>query len=282
MTETMTNVNDRCRYDREKGAYLLGDQPCKVDGYGDPTVHCTATRSCSNHVGRGELTCPRCLGRARTNLRQIVTLVAMMLPEAIELGSVDSEAASLAGPAADPAVLSWRRINAARIAPTWAHIGDGSDEDDPTGLLGAWQAALSEDYGHDLPDRITLGTASAYLERNLQLIAQDPEQDFPLLSRELRACRNRLEGVLRDSRKAERGAPCPECTNDRSGVGPRLQREYGHWCEDEDCTKLHYADDSADRWVCPRNRDHAWDVESYSRWIEERHAYTRLARAAGE
>ena len=47
----------RCRWDREVGAYLTPDgDPCKRDDYGDLTYHCTARRTCANHVGKGELT----------------------------------------------------------------------------------------------------------------------------------------------------------------------------------------------------------------------------------
>lgn len=260
-----------CRYDRETDEYLLPDgSACCTDDYGDPTKHCTAKRSCSQHIGRDELTCARCIGRTRTDLRQIVTLAALMLPEAVARGSVNTEVANLAGPSADPLVESWRRINHARA--TGSTIGDGTEETDPTAVLGIWQAMLSEDYGHDLPDRITLGTASAYLERNLHVIAQDPEQDFRLLARELRSCRSHLEAALRNDHARERGAPCPDCTSPTTGVGPRLVRVYAHWCEDEDCERMHYVDDSADQWVCPRDREHHWDHEDYVRWVETRRA----------
>lgn len=283
-----------CRYDKTTADYLTPDgEPCRTDEYGDPTRHCTARRTCSMHVGHGELTCARCVGRTRTDLRQIVNLHAMMLPEAIQRGSVECEAASLAGPAADPVVTSWRRIDRART--TGGTIGDGTDEADPTDLLGTWQLMLSEDYGHDLPDRITLATAAAYLERNLHHVAQDERQDFGLLRDELRRCRSHLEAVLRNSRTPERGAPCPECTDEETGVGPRLVREYGHWCDDPECTRqFHHAlipdpetgemvpDTTGDHWVCPRDRDHSWPHEDYTRWIEERQAYVRRTRGTGE
>ena len=68
-------------------------------------------------------------------------------------------------------------------------------------------------------------------------------------------------------------APCPMCAT----PAPRLNREYGHWCEDEDCQKLHYADDSGDRWVCPRNRDHWWSEEDYRRWVADVYEANRSA-----
>lgn len=269
-----------CKWDSEAGDYLVNGKPCRRDDYGDPTRHCTARRTCSVHIGRDELTCPRCIGRTRADIRWIENLAALMPIEALVQG-VNSEAANIAGPAGDPLVLSWRRINHAQASGTL--IGDGIEETAPTEVLGIWQAMLSEDYGHPLPDRITLITAAAYLDRNLTKVANDPEQDFPLLAREIRKSRTHLESVLHNSGRPERGAPCPECTSETSGLGPRLVRKYPHWCDDEDCTQqFHYStvldgltgearpDTSGDWWVCPRNRDHAWSHEDYARWIEDR------------
>lgn len=260
----------RCRYDRDRGDYLVDGDPCRVDEYGDPTHHCTATRTCANHVGEGELTCARCIGRARANLRRIPVVSRLMMLVALEDG-VDSEAANLAGPAADPEAWSWRKI-AARQGRAW-HLSlvEDDDEEHPYLVLGRWDLMLREDYGHPSDDPLTIPSAAAYIERQLGRVAQDDGQDFPLLAREIRKCRNHLERVLRTAMMKQRGAPCPDCTTEETGVGPRLVREYGHWCEDPDCEKLHYTDDSADRWVCPRNRDHWWMHEDYDRWIEERH-----------
>lgn len=261
-----------CRYDKAAEDYLTPDgEPCRNDEYGDPTRHCTARRTCSVHIGRDELTCPRCIGRTRADIAWVVNLVALMPVEALSRG-VDSEPTNLAGPAADPVVTSWRRINAANA--TGGLIGDGIEELAPTEVLGAWQRMVSEDYGHDLPDRVTLATAAGYLDRNLARIANDPGQDWPLMVRDIRKCRSHLEAVLRNGRGVERGAPCPDCTSGETGVGARLVRQYGHWCDDPACTKFNYEDDREDRWVCPRNREHQWTHEDYSRWIETRKAKT--------
>jgi hypothetical protein len=116
-----------------------------------------------------------------------------------------------------------------------------------------------------------------YLDRNLHRVANDDEQDFPLLARELKKCRQHLESVLHNDQRPDRGAPCPECTSPDGGVGPRLKREFAHWCEDEDCERMHYDDDGADLWRCPRNRDHVWTNDAYMRWIDERRAARRGA-----
>lgn len=261
-----------CRWDRDAEDYLAEDgQPCRTDEYGDPTRHCTAKRRCAHHVGPHELTCAGCIGAARSDLRSITAMSALLMTAAINDG-VDSESANLAGPAADPEAWTWRKI-AARQGKAW-HVSliEDDDERHPYTVLTRWQMMLAEDWGHDLPERLTITGAAAYLERQLPRLAQDPEQDFALFAREIRKVRSHLESVLHNDRRPDRGVPCPECTSPETGVGPRLVREYGHWCLDAECCRIHAADDSLDRWVCPRNRAHAWDIEAYERWIAERRA----------
>ena len=271
----------KCKWDREAEAYLADGEPCKRDEYGDPTKHCTARRSCSNHVGADEQTCPRCIARVRSNLRRIPALSALMLPVAITAG-VNSEAANLAGPATSPVGWRERRVAQRWHLDAWEELGriterqhlhaletmEDDDSQHPYNVLTRWQMMIAEDYGHDLPERLTIVGAADYLDRQLARIAQDPEQDFPLLGSDLRRCRQHLETAVSLRAHKERGEPCPECRNE--GQVNRLVREYGHWCEDEGCERIHYDDDSADVWVCPRNRDHEWSHEDYSRWVEER------------
>lgn len=270
-----------CKYDRDAGEYLRDGEPCKRDEYGDPTRHCTMTRSCSNHVGPGELTCARCLGRVRAYLKRIPTTSRLMMLIALEDG-VNSEAANLAGPAADPEAWSWRKV-AARQGKAW-HLSliEEDDEEHPYTVLGRWDMMIRQDYDHPSDERVTIANAAAYLERQLGRIAQDEGQDFPLMAREIRKCHQHLERVLQTAQMKQRGAPCPDCTTEESGVGPRLVREYGHWCEEANCERLHFLDDTADQWVCPRNREHAWGHEAYTNWIEERRAEAALPKASCE
>jgi hypothetical protein len=256
-----------CRYDRDADDYLTPDgHPCRTDDYGDPTRHCTARRTCANHIGADELTCARCVGRTRADIRQVRDIAALMLPVALGVG-VDSQAANLAGPAADVEAWTWRKV-AARQGRAW-HLSLVEDDDDrhPYSVLTRWHMMIAEDYRHQLPT-MSVTVSAEYLERQLHRIAQDDGQDFPLLAREIRRCRSHLESVLHDSRRKERGAPCPECLAEEKVI--RLEREYGHWCDDPECERLNYDTDEADRWVCPRNRDHQWIHEDYTRWIEER------------
>lgn len=271
-----------CRWNQDAGDYLTDDgKSCKRDDYGDPTRHCTAKRRCSHHVGWNELSCGRCIADVRNDIRAIRDLSAL-LPVAAMSDGVNSEAANLSGPAADYRVFSARRA----LDRAWlmAHIPDQNleramaallpddDEWHPYGVLTRWQMMLSQDYGHDVPEKLTISDAAAYLDRHLHKVAQDDEQDFPLLRREVRTCRQHLETVLHNSSRKERGAPCPLCSTGEPKVFVRLQLEHGHWCIDPDCERIHYADSSGDRWVCPKNREHAWTEAAYRAYVEERSA----------
>lgn len=295
----------KCRWDGDAGDYLRpGGDPCKRDDYGDPTHHCQSRRTCSQHVGKDELTCARCLGRTRTDILQIVERSALMLEEAMESGGVNSEAANLAGPGGDYEVFSRRR----RIAKAWidarihqsargwcddedcrerhfktaagdrwhkrgiesayADLIDDDDEQHPYSVLTRWEFMLREDYGQPRSTPTSIAAAADYLLGKLNKIAQDPEQDWALFAREIRKCRAHMESALHDSQAAERGAPCPTCAEAKRFI--RLQREYAHWCEADDCERIHFDTAEGDRWTCPRDREHWWSEAAYRNYVEER------------
>jgi hypothetical protein len=271
-----------CRWDRDAEEYLNDGEPCRTDDYGDPTRHCTARRSCAQHVGEGEITCARCVGRTRVNIRRIVELAPLMHFQALDSGT-NSDAAYLAGPAADVREWSARRIAMRGHLDVWFHLGrfsekqllharakmEDDDERHPYTVLTRWQMMISEDYGHPMPDHLTTIGAGDYLERNLPRIAQDPEQDFALLAREARDCREHLEAVVHNSANPTRGAPCPECKAEGKVI--RLHQEFGHWCERPECTQqFHFIDDAGDRWVCPRKKEHWMTGEGYAEMIKTR------------
>jgi hypothetical protein len=257
----------RCRWDHAQGVYLHDGEPCRTDEYGDPTVHCTARRSCANHVGRGELTCARCIARTRADLGRIVALEPLLTTAALAAG-VNSEAANLAGPATDAEAWSWHKVSAKQGRYWHASLIEDDDEHHPYAVLTRWEFMLREDYEQPRSDETSTCRARAYLDLVLHRLAQDHAQDWTLFAREIRACREHLEAVLGNSLKPETGAPCPDCK--AAGHVVPMRREYPHWCEADDCERFHYADESYDRWVCPRDRDHWRTHEDYSRWVEER------------
>lgn len=225
-------------------------------------VHCTARARCIAHIGPTELTCPGCIAKTRNDLTMIETLAALMLPEAIQRG-VNSEAAVLAGPAADPEAWSWRKV-AARQGAAW-HVSllEDDDEQHPLTVTGVWEMMIRADYGPDTDTRLTVSSAVAYLDRMLHRIANDPQQDFPQMARELRKCRTHLEAVLHDSHAPETGAPCPACN-----TGQPLMKRY----EDDDPTG------ASDRWTC-RDCGSWWSEADYrlrvaARYLEHATALT--------
>lgn len=279
MTET---ANAPCYREATNGVYFTrgahrldcGDPDCRGCRPCTEARHCTAAKNCTWHIAEGQLTCGRCLSKARMDLRWIGALASLLMPAAVADG-LGSEAANLAGPSANYEAWSWRKVAANKAGMPWDLIED-DDEHHPHTVTGTWARMLTEDYGQPMPELATLTWCVDYLDRTLARVAHDDEQDFPLLARELRKCRQHLEAVLHNDRKPERGAPCPECTDAEKGVGPRLRRKFGHWCADEGCERLHYDNDSDDAWECPRNRDHVWTHEAYTRYVEDR----RKARSA--
>lgn len=256
-----------CRYDSDTQTYLIDGEPCRRDDYGDPTNHCTARKTCSQHIGPNEQTCARCIGRVRQDIRNIVEQAALMLPEAIITG-VNSQAANLAGPAADVEAWSWHKVTA-KQGRIW-HMSLIEEDDDfhAFTVLTRWAWMISNAYDHPTPDVWTVTNAADYLDRQLGRIAQDTDQDFTDLAAEIRKCRRRHEAVLHNSDAPERGAPCPTCKD--AGKFVRLVREYAHWCTSPDCEQFHFITDDADVWVCPRNKDHWWTIDGFADEQRER------------
>ena len=221
---------------------------------GDPCrdTHCTARTHCGQHIPPTELSCPTCINNTRNDLATIVTLAALMPDEAIHRG-INSEAAYLAGPATNPEAWSWHKI-AARQGRIW-HASLLEDDDDwhAYTVLGRWQLMLSDEWGNDNGNPITITGAAAYLDRVLHRLANDPHQDFPQFAREIRVCRAHHEAVLHDSRQPERGAPCPVCS-DETTKGPALIKHY----VDHDPTG------ASDWWGCPA---------CCARWEEAQYRY---------
>lgn len=209
-------------------------------------THCTARTRCATHIGPTELTCPGCIGKTRDDLAMIVTLAALMLPEAVERG-VNSEAAYLAGPSADPEAWSWRKVTAKQGVAWHVSLIEEDDERHPLAVTGVWEMMIRADYGPDTEARLTVTSAVGYLDRMLHRIANDPAQDFPLFATEIRRCRTHLEAVLHDSHAPETGAPCPACP-----AAQPLVKRY----EDDDPTG------ASDRWTC-RDCDSWWSEADY-------------------
>lgn len=258
--------------------------------------HCSAKRNCAWHLPEGVLTCGRCLAGVRQHLRWIGDLSALVAVQAL-MDGVDSHAADLAGPAADPRALTeWQiarksylrtfestgRITEAQHLHALEALAEDDDQRHPYAVLTRWQMMIAEDYDHDLPDRLTTLGALGYLDRQLHRIANDEQQDFLLLKTEVKDCRKHLEAVLHNDTTRDRGAPCPTCRSAhrvdchddacRGCLIVRLERHYAHWCGDEGCERFHFTDDASDVWRCPRDAEHWWTQNGYAELLQARRA----------
>ncbi len=275
--ETPACYRDRdngVRYQRQRHRHDCADPNCRGCTPCPEPNHCTARRNCTWHVDPNHQTCGRCITAVRRDLHWAADLAALT-PTAAMGDGINSEAANLAGPAPHPGTEISRRVHtrrrlaklgpfaaAAGIDETGYQVIPDEDEHHPYAVLGRWALMIAEDYGHTLGD-ITVATAAAYLDRHLHRIAQDPDQDFPLLGRELRKCRQHLEAVLHNDNRPDRGAPCPACAEQGVKPAPRLRRHFGHWCDDQTCERIHHGDDTDDVWRCPRDKAHEWTEHDY-------------------
>lgn len=233
----------------QNGAQCLGCLPCTQP-------HCGTCGS--RHVD--ELTCPECVGNVREDISEIVAMNPRMPPEARHRG-VNSQAMMLAGPASDNRAAEERRLCkcrpfwtcpdlADRIGPAcqkkckhescrWltgylrrcpAHAAwDADNRDEPHALwvLGTWDMLITEHYGHERTQRVTVESAAAYLTANLSDLAQDPDFAFEELASEVKQCRAHMESVLHDQARGDvANIGCFDC-------GDRLERRLGeHGFED--------------------------------------------------
>lgn len=265
-----------CRYVEGWGYYLPSHEAsCRdntCDGCEPCTErHCTAgtpTRACTSHLEPGvRLTCPRCVGRTRRDIADIAGWYAVDLPEEAIEGGVDSEAANLSGPAADPIIAHWRRHNEFRATGTHGPETYEGDDGHPLDVLGGYEMRLREDYKQDYSElpRITVAGAARYLTAILDTLAQDPEQDWPQFAAEIATCRSHLAAVLHLLRRNESGAPCPACEK----APPLRKRWFPHqhpadWNPEDECKGC----DLGDTWHCPACGS-AWNEVDYRRWVAD-------------
>lgn len=239
----------------------MTDQSCRYRGKNNPRVLPTHLPDCERatcegcfpclerhcqlcgraHVtvdGNGaDQTCAACVGTVRSNGDTIVTLTGRMLTEAMHKG-INSDAAVYAGPIADIEAWTWRKIAANKAGVDWADIDD--DDTHPSWVVGTWEMLVREHYQQPTTDQMQLADAWDYLDGHLTRLAQDDKFAFEELARDLQQCVTRLENVLHDGVREERGAPCPMC-----GKGA-LIKDYGKNADDDI------------RWKCDRRGCGQW------------------------
>lgn len=248
-----------CRYDGANKPRLLRSHLAECEGVCEgcqpcPENHCGLCGR--EHVGT-DLTCPRCIGNVREDGTGIMGMSSRLLDEAIVKG-VNSEAANLAGPVADPEAWSWRKVSAEQGRASHITLTEDDESTHPAWVLGTWEMLVREHLEQPSDDLLSIESAWAYLAVHLHRLANDGDFAFEELARDLRLCRGHLEDVLCDGEREERGAPCPTCTDEREDkAGPRLVRKYNG------------SDTSgaSDSWHCPRDLNHWWREADYRQRI---------------
>lgn len=265
----MSERTPRCTWDAARGwltpehtrdcadSTCAGCRPC-------PKTHCAMRGRCAHHVNVavGEATCPSCIGRTRADLRAIVDLYAVALPEEAEANGVDSEALSLSGPAAIPEHVHYRQ--------GFCEFPKSREEHHPYTVLGGWDLALRETYGPPTDLNVSVVRAADYLE-GLLAGAFPHGGEFEDFAASLSACRAHLESVIHDSRTPERGRPCPRCAEaSEDGKGPKLRKRYAEGTDERTKRGDH------DTWHCPADPEHWWSEVDYRSRVEV--DYVRFAK----
>lgn len=211
-------MHNACRFAGKDQPRLLRTHNPDCPGEGCPGCATCPDRHCQvchhAHVtvdGRGtDQTCGDCLAETRTALNDIGTYAARMLGEAI-LRGINSHAAMLAGPTADPEAWGYRRMSAVAGRIDAAFLDDCHDEQHPAWVVGTWEI-LARDHLHQ-PRTYdpTLTEARGYLDRQLHHLAHDETFDFRAMHHDLDHCARHLETTLKAGDQIEKGAPCMTC-----------------------------------------------------------------------
>lgn len=167
-----------------------------------------------------ELTCASCVGEVRTNLTSIGKMTPRLLGEAVYRG-VNSEAANLAGPVADPEAWTWRKTAARQGRADHVSLTEDDDSSHPLWVLGTWEMLIREHLKQPTTALVTIAASKEYLAGHLTTLAQDEDFAFEELARDVRKCFGHLEDVLSEGEREERGEKCPMCGT------KRLVKDYG-------------------------------------------------------
>lgn len=250
-----------------RAADCKGCRPCGK-------AHCAFRGRCANHVEQhaGIYTCPSCIGKVRRTVRSILTRYSE-LPSEFDFVGVESEALNLHGPAADHGQWVARRaiLSDAYAERGWCdfpkHAGMADDDPHhPLAVLGRWDIAIRESYGHTSDLFVTVSRAVDYLTGDV-LDRFAHTREFEEFAKETTDCLSHLEDVLALSVRPEQGAPCPTCRVELAGKvddegrpkkAPRLHKRYGR-----DQTGLD------DTWHCPAVPAHWWSHRDYRDRVDE-------------
>lgn len=206
----------------------MTDQTCRWDGRGKPRLlkthiddtcpsSCDGCEPCGDkHCGTCGIqhvdlqTCPTCVGHVRDDLDAIEDMSTRLLGEAVYRG-VNSEAANLAGPVANPEAWSHRAASARKGRAPHISLDEDDDLKHPLWVCGTWEMLVREHLEQPTEALMSIAAAKDYLHGHLTTLAQDEDFAFEEMAKDIRACRSHLEDVLREGEREERGEKCYMC-----------------------------------------------------------------------
>ena len=158
-----------------------------------------------------------------------------------------------------------------------------ADDEDPDEAWSAFQLLLfwSEQWrvelDHETEVRPTLASEVKFLRWCLNW-AWANELNWDDFATDVRRARARLEDLLREGLRSERGVPCLSCNVDL--VRPTANRREVNWCSGHDgVCKIPHERCPHDRgglrdvWVCP-SCEREYDTESYRRAVAQAHLFS--------
>jgi hypothetical protein len=155
--------------------------------------------------------CADCLADTRDTLHAIGVLCGALDREAVVKG-VDSTAAMLAGPAANPEAWRNRAMSAMRGRVDAAYLEDCKDELHPLWVLGTWEQVARDTLDQPTDLAATLPRLVDYLNRQLHVLAVSLDFDFATMAKEFRGCLGHLEAVIHDQPQGDRAnIGCFDC-----------------------------------------------------------------------
>lgn len=187
--------------------------------------------------------------RLRTRMAQDLSAIVLLyehLPtESVNRADQASEdvlpggdALNMLGPAANTQAWQYQYEHQEELGTTTGRADYAADqvdhEDHPLLVLATWEDVVRDERGQPADLRATVKRAADYLRSSLDwMLATDTDgvpQFLPLdaLVRDLRKVRGRLEGVLHDGIRHDRGVPCMYCGQPLTKVWA-LEAEDDRW-----------------------------------------------------
>lgn len=236
----------KCKWDGPNKPRVLDgrhlDEFDQTEGHDDTCagcLPCTLAHCGICNRNHADATCPECLAATRDDLLTIATLTDSLPAEAVHRG-VNSEAAMLWGPTADPEAWRNRAMSAMFGRVPAGYLEDCRDEQHPVFVLAGWEQVYRDALDQPTDLTATLPRVVDYLDRQLHVMAEMPEPPFDEFAREVRACRAHMENVLTDGERDEQTrVPCLNCST-------RLVKRYGrtvafdaHVCPKRSCARTY-------------------------------------------